>query len=749
MNYFALIIFIISYLGHSQNSLNTTSVQKSAAHAALKDSLRAMVAKTDDYWFKGKYDKAISHSITNIKFAEKIGDSALAYYSRYVMAAVFMHLEDYKNAHDYAKIYTDYAEREKNAFIISRAYNLLGVLYTMEKKYDMALPYLEKALPLSIKQGDTVETSIIYYNLSEIYLNKKDTKKANIYIEKAKKDLAAINHKAYEPDLYLLEGKINLEENNPKTAAENLKLAITIFEKGNYSDVRLIESYKEYSNALYTSGDFKEAFLARKTFDSLSAIQFKKEKVMSIQNANAQFGVNQYKKQAKQAELEKELIIEKAKRSTILLYFFIGAAIFLGVFIIFLYRGNKRKKILTQTLKEKNIEYLKAKEESEQLAKAKSKFFSTVSHELRTPLYGVIGLTSILLEDKTLKNHRTDLKSLKFSADYLLALINDVLHISKLESKTIEDIQIPFNLHELIKSITSSFQYVLIQNKNKLVLDISKEIPKTIIGNHVVLSQIIMNLLGNASKFTNNGEIRISAKKEALTEEDITIIFNIQDTGVGIPKEKQLHVFEEFQQVDSQRHKQQGTGLGLPIVKKLLEASNATIQLESEVGKGSTFTFTLKFKNSKELHTEKLIQNNKGFLEGKTILIVDDNRINQIVTKKILEKHKLNCFIAENGDQAIEKIKEVPCDLILMDINMPGKNGIETTKEIREFNKTTPILALTAIEAEEIREKIKNAGMNGIIIKPYNVDQFLNIILRTLTNSPETLNTEEYVYYSQ
>src|SRR5690606_22409441 len=334
--------------------------------------------------------------------------------------------------------------------------------------------------------------------------------------------------------------------------------------------------------------------------------------------------------------------------------------------------------------------------------------------------------------------HRADLKNLKFSADYLLALINDVLQISKLESNTLEEMKAPFDLKDLVQSIVSSFQYALVQNKNKLHVAISENIPHTIIGDRVRLSQILMNLVGNAIKFTTNGDIYISAQEESISENEIAIHFSITDNGIGIPKEKQKAIFEEFQQVDSEDYKLQGTGLGLTIVKKLLEASKSSINLKSKPGEGSTFSFTLSFQILKHLLQDKILDDN-SILNGKKILIVDDNRINQIVTKKILENNGMLGAVAESGDIAIKKLQQETFDLVLMDINMPGKDGIETTKEVRMFNKIIPIVALTTIEVEEMRNRILASGMNDIIVKPYDNDQFLIIILDNQNDDEEDL----------
>jgi len=735
LNYLRYSIFLLYAIGFSQVGRDTVSIKKDTAFAALKDSLKAMQDRTDYLFFEGKYDSVILNSIENIKFAEHIGDSDAAYYSRYMIGAAFTYLKDFKNAHEYAEDYLEFAEKSKDEFKIARAYNFMGALYITEKKHDSALSFFNKALPLSLKRKDTLEVSMVYYNLSESYLNQGQERKAHYYFDKAKEGIDALNFKGLTTEMNLLEGKLNLASNKPKEAIANFQDAIAFAEKGKYHDNNLVEAYKEYSSALFEVGNFKEAFLVRKKYDSLNAIQSEKERVMSIQNATAKFSVNEYKKQALQAELEKKLISEKVLLSNILLVFFIGAAILMGLFLIILYVLHRRRKKLTLTLKEKNQQYLNAKEKSEKLALAKSKFFSTVSHELRTPLYGVIGLSSVLLEDESLKNHQADLKNLKFSADYLLALINDVLQISKLESNTLEEMKAPFNLRDLVQSIVSSLQYALVQNKNKLHVNISENIPKTIVGDRVRLSQILMNLVGNAIKFTTNGDIYISVQEKAISENEVTIHFSIQDNGIGIAKEKQRTIFEEFQQVNSKDFKIQGTGLGLTIVKKLLEASQSSIELKSEAGQGSTFSFTLGFQILKHLLQDKILDDN-NILKGKRILVVDDNRINQIVTKKILENYGMSCEIAEDGNISIQKLQTDTFDLVLMDINMPGKDGIETTKEIRKFDQLTPIVALTAIEVEEMRNRIEASGMNDIIVKPYDTDKFLKIILHNL-------NTEE------
>ena len=245
-----------------------------------------------------------------------------------------------------------------------------------------------------------------------------------------------------------------------------------------------------------------------------------------------------------------------------------------------------------------------------------------------------------------------------------------------------------------------------------------------------------MNLIGNACKFTEDGDIYIIAETIATTNTNTTIKFYVKDTGIGIPNNKLESIFDEFSQADSIDYKYQGTGLGLPIVKKLLAMSDSEIQVESDPGKGSLFSFSLTFEITEQIEKKKDISlMDTTTLSGKKILIVEDNRINQMVTKKILQKSNTICSIAENGEEAVRMVKEFDYDLILMDINMPKKNGMEATKEIRTFNTNIPILALTAVEVEEMRQQIYKSGMNDIIVKPYDINKFTQTLLKNLSQS--------------
>lgn len=311
--------------------------------------------------------------------------------------------------------------------------------------------------------------------------------------------------------------------------------------------------------------------------------------------------------------------------------------------------------------------------------------------------------------------------------------------MNKMESNLLKLEELPFNLKDLMQSIVKSFEFTRLQNKNNIHLSIDSEIAYNLIGDPVRLSQILMNLVGNAMKFTERGNIWIKSTLVESTAQNVRVNFEVKDDGMGIPESKQQIIFEEFSQLKSANYDYQGTGLGLPIVKKLLSLFNSEIKLASSEGKGSSFSFEISFIRAKveknadtgvSLELTNLQSETKG--DGKHILVVDDNRINQVVTQRILEQKLFTCDISDNGTDAVEKVRNNKYHLVLMDLNMPGITGLEATRRIREFNPDIPVIALTAVEIEEVRQEIFDAGMNDFIVKPYDNSTFYQVIYRNI-----------------
>jgi CheY-like chemotaxis protein len=308
--------------------------------------------------------------------------------------------------------------------------------------------------------------------------------------------------------------------------------------------------------------------------------------------------------------------------------------------------------------------------------------------------------------------------------------VNDILQINKIEENRIVLENLTFNISDEINMVKNSLSFISQSHNNKITIKIDPAIPEYLIGDKLRFAQILMNLISNALKFTNNGEVIVSANLIKVEDKSYFIEFQIADNGIGIAAADQDKIFEKFVQVGRKENDYQGTGLGLAIVKRLLELFKSEISLESQIGIGTTFTFTIVFDFDPN-KTKEIINNIRVDLSSGQIfkiLVVEDNKINQTVTKKIIEKNNCSCFVVDDGFQAIEILNKEVFDVILMDINMPIINGFETTRKIRLKGINTPIIALTAFAKDEIAEEALSAGMNDIIIKPFETLKLFQVI---------------------
>ena len=366
--------------------------------------------------------------------------------------------------------------------------------------------------------------------------------------------------------------------------------------------------------------------------------------------------------------------------------------------------------------------------EAIEASKAKSQFLSTMSHEIRTPLNAVIGLSHILADNNPREDQIENINALSYSGKILLNLLNNVLDFSKMQSTKIELDPIPTDLSQAVKQIKKIHEASCLRKGIKMNLEIDKNIP-TVWLDIIRYNQIINNLVTNAIKFTDKGSVTLKIKKVFQYENKIEILTQVSDTGIGIPEDKQQTIWEAFSQASNTTNRLYGgTGLGLPIVKSIVEAMDSEITIESEIDQGSTFYFILDLKIASEKEVKKTKQKKKRKIEGKKVLMVEDNLINVMVGKQILEKEKLIVDVANDGLNAVEKVKENNYDIVLMDIQMPIMDGYTATKEIRKFNKKIPILALSASVFMEVRDKIEKSGMNGFIFKPFNPEDLLDEI---------------------
>ena len=432
-----------------------------------------------------------------------------------------------------------------------------------------------------------------------------------------------------------------------------------------------------------------------------------------------------------QQENEISLKDEKIETNRTIILVAICSLIIFFFLLIVIIKNNK-------LLKKKNIEIRKQSEIIEkqsvlvaEKAQYKEDFMAKMSHEIRTPMNAIIGYTDLLLKQQLSKGNSTFVKNIKFSSTNLLNIINDILDLSKLEAGKTSLENIPFNLSQLLDNVISTV--TVNTNSKGLFIDYScsKQVPDVVSGDPIRLTQVLVNLVGNAVKFTENGSVRIFLENEQANKKSDVIKFSIKDTGIGIPAGKQKVIFDKFIQSDSSTtRKFGGTGLGLSISKELIELQGGVLELESELGVGSTFFFSILFDKADEYKNRPAGGSTLSIpgIEKKKILLADDNEMNRLVATDSIKSWnpKVKIDTVNDGVEVIEAVKKGEYDLILLDLYMPNMNGMEVTKKIRnELKDDVIIIALTASVLESTKEKCIELGMNDFMMKPIDLHPLL------------------------
>tara|TARA_R110002051_G_scaffold7963_1_gene34533 strand:+ start:910 stop:3129 length:2220 start_codon:yes stop_codon:yes gene_type:complete len=541
---------------------------------------------------------------------------------------------------------------------------------------------------------------------------------------------------------YLTLAELNLRTDNLAESAKNGENALVVAQANGFlEDIKTANAL--LSNVYERLGLYQKSLVNSQNLIQLKDSIFNIEK-NKIEAKTADKIKDDYKtEEIVRQEKKIEELTESQNRSELTAILASAFLIIISLLAVTLYRNNQIKFKTNDLLQTKNKELQIARDGAVQAMEAKTNFLSTVSHELRTPLYAVTGLTHLLLEEEPQEHQKEHLKALKFSGDYLLNFINDILHINKIDANKLEPLNMEFNLNKVIHEVINSLTQSAKANNTKLILEYDAEIPGHLLSDPLKLSQIFMNLIGNSIKFTKGGEVKVVAKLLNKVEDDVTIYFEVSDNGIGISKEKQKSIFEGFEQGSIQINREYGgTGLGLTIVKSLLGLFNSKIELESTLGEGSSFFFEIKMKSLDDLPEDFSFEITPRDYDFKNLhlLIVEDNKINQVITKKMLSKKGMTSDIANNGHEAITLAQENVYDAILMDIHMPGISGEEATIEIRKFNQDTPIIALTAISLDDSLESFYAAGCNDVVTKPFKPEVFYqkigeNIFDKDIRNS--------------
>ncbi len=636
----------------------------------------------------GKYDKALSSLNKALEIQRLTKDYANQAETYNVRGLVYAKKNEHKVALESftsAKTYSELEELDEYVagVLLNSSISLIEL-----KEYWKATQSLERAIALSkkYKKPDIESMALIYNAKALFYLENYD--KARSKSEEGLKLAKQLDYKEAKNEAYLVLSEIYQKTQDYKLSNEYLKAHISI----------------------------KDSIYAMKSanLDAESALQYQTsdyERLLLESN-------EELKKAKKEGNLTQLISLLSIALITIL-----------SLLTLSLYKNNNIRTRTNNMLYKKNEDLIIAKEKAELASKTKANFLSTVTHELRTPLYAVTGLTNMLLDEDPKPEQVNHLKSLKFSGEYLLAFINDILQLNKIEAEKVNIEPEIFNLKQKIENVLSALNNSALDNNVKLHLEYDKKLPEVFNADQVKISQILMNLVGNSIKFTKDGDIWVRVKKIDNEGDNYNIKFEVEDNGIGITQEKQEHLFESFSQGSIQiNRKYGGTGLGLSIVKGLIDILKGKIYLKSELEKGTTFFFELPLLHS---HEEIKVKKTNYFkdvneieLSSIKILVVEDNKINQMITKKILNKMKLNCDLVDNGEDAVDKVKTEHYDVVLMDIHMPGISGIEATKMIRIFDKEITIFALTAVTIEDKMKEFDEAGFDDIISKPFKQEDF-------------------------
>lgn len=688
------------------------------------------------------------------------------------LSAFYYKTNDYKAALDFAQKAFDYSKGIRNPKKMAQSYAAMGAIYFDLNKYEEAAIQYSKCLEIANAFPASNEQAYSYFQLALCQIELKQYMNAELNLVNAKNIYRFLRI----PDAITL---IELQKGIVHEAKGDFEEARLIFrqliENSDSQDVLkikaeayyhlgTIESHNfrfnlalnylnkaqelngknnlglkakillELSKAYEKTIDMQKAYtylrLHMQLDDSLSKLSFQKLGAADF----TEFKENERLKIIEKLDKENKEQQKASRVANIIIILSTGFILILSLLSLSLYKNNNIRKKSNQLLEDKNQELELSKTKAEQALKARADFLSTVSHELRTPLNAINGITHLLLEEDPKKSQLDYLNSLKFSGNYLLTFINEILEINRIESEGIAVEQLSFNLKELTENIQNSLKELAIINNNRFSILLDPAMPSQVVSDPTKLSQILLNLINNALKFTKNGEVQVTTKVLDTQGEHINIEFKVADTGIGIPEDKLESVFDSFSQGSIEiNRKYGGTGLGLSIVKRLIEILDGTITLASQVGNGSTFTVVLPFKlsNENDLQHNPFACNDQ-VLNGKKVLLIEDNKINQMITKKMVENKGMICEVIDNGEDAIQAVKNNRYDLVLMDVHLPGINGTIATQTIRTFDPKTKIIALTAISLNENREMLLSFGMNDVITKPFNPEEFYHIICKNL-----------------
>jgi signal transduction histidine kinase/ActR/RegA family two-component response regulator len=724
----------------NQNKLDSSIWYLSAAIGGLnKAKQSAELAETHNsrgiaFENKGLYKDAFEDYLTALKIYEA-GNNLKGVAKQYLnLGLIHQYKREFKLADTYFKDALRISQNLMYEDGIAAALNNLGINCKEQHQLKEALGYFKRVLSIDTKSGDAGNIAYSLNNIGAVYELMGDYKKANqFYMQSA-------TLKRQVKDYIGLSNSFN-------------NIGSTLINEHKFD---LAKAYLDSSYDLSIQYGFRnntvEIF---KSYYELEAAQNNHEKALYYYQKyiNAKDSIEAYENEIAISEMQSQYDLSKAEARLIVKEaelknrnYFIAFSVFLIIMLIgvsiYFYYSNKRIKRLYGLLDVQHKRLLLAKDEAEKAAAVKTQFLSVISHEIRTPLNAIIGVSHLIRDPKHHDQLANNMEIMQTSSENLLQLINDLLDLNKLEVGKVTVESQPFKPLDLLHSLELMFGAIASQKGILFTIKGQENLPPRINGDEVKVNQILTNLISNAIKFTHRGEVELTIEiVKNLDLQGSSILFSITDTGIGIPPEKQSVVFDSFIQAESSTTREYGgTGLGLAITKRLVDLLGGTISLTSKVNIGSTFRVELPFQlaDNKPILDSTRSKQSEQFLLGKSILIADDNEVNVLVLKQFLQKWGATVWVAKNGIDALNKLYAKQIDIVLMDIQMPYKDGVEATIEIRHASEpwsTVPIIALTATGDHTALQKYLAIGMNDHMLKPFNPDELAAKLFKYAYNS--------------
>ncbi|WP_164914194.1 tetratricopeptide repeat-containing hybrid sensor histidine kinase/response regulator [Aquimarina sediminis] len=623
-------------------------------------------------------------------------------------------------------------------FKIKRFENVLDLnkdiarFYRYKEKFKEMESLLLESVDLA-KKTDHYYSLQILHEIAVFYsYDLQNYKEAIFYGEKFFEDLKYFNSKNITDYEF-----VNLRDNNSYVIS--LILGKSYLETEDYEQAK---SYLETSEAFYLRYQDNEKlnriyFHLMTLYDRLGNEKLYGKYKVKFFEVNKRFIKNIELFYARNSELKKQLTkqehenyvykikneqsvkLAKTQRSFIIILSILSCGLFL--LGIYLYQSKKQKGVLNRELVIKNTDLIHAKREKE-------RFFSVLSHELRTPIYSVIELTRMLLLNKNTIDKNKELEAIKYSGYELLSLIDNIVSVNEIDKNTLALNDELFNLEQCVSTTVKSLESTAQINSVKLNYENNVCLSQQVYGDAHKLVQILSNLIRNGIKFAGGGKVKIKTQTIIENKSNIVVHFEIIDDGIGISKIQQHNILNNYNSNKSINKIYGGLGVGLYITQYLLKLYKSEIKIDSDINKGSKFSFDIDFKIPIATYIEKVNQSDTDI----TVLVVDDNKVNLLVASRILVNFNIKPIVSTDWKEVLEIVKTQKIDAILMDINMPDKDGFEVTKLIRDINSKVPIIAHTAVIDESLKTKFTLWGMNDYIFKPYKPEVLEDVIYRNL-----------------